>query len=158
MCGPRNEEDSEETGTESEMTEGTEETITDLVEFFCQAYSKRNAKKTDSAEKDTTSSIYSIESSFAIRAEKIAACSCKRIISISSRMGKSLKGCRQGSCLFLTKDQSRWESQRSTRVRTPRTRVKLRLKCVESTRLSNVIVLKRLNNGSAKIFIVRGAR
>ena len=36
MCGPRNEEDSEETGTESEMTEGTEETITDLVEFFAK--------------------------------------------------------------------------------------------------------------------------
>ena len=36
MCGLRNEEDSEETGTESEMTEGTEETITDLVEFFCK--------------------------------------------------------------------------------------------------------------------------
>ena len=34
MCGPRNEEHSEETGTESEMTEGTEETITDPVEFF----------------------------------------------------------------------------------------------------------------------------
>ena len=30
MCGPRNEEESEENGTESEMTEGIEETITDL--------------------------------------------------------------------------------------------------------------------------------
>ena len=58
-------------------------------------------------------------------------------------------------CFFLTKDQDRWKSQLSTRVRTPSTSVKLRLSSVELTRLSNVIMLKRLNNGSAKIFIVR---
>ena len=135
MCGPRNEEHSEETGTESEMTEGTEETITDPVEFLLPSRTRRGMpRKPTVPRKIPTSSIYSVEFSFAIRAEKIAACICKRIISISSRLGKSLKGCRQGSCFFLTKDQSRWKSQRSTRVRTPRISVKLRLKCVESTR------------------------
>ena len=67
--------DSEETGTESDMTEGTEETITDP---------ERSSKKTESSEKETTSSIHSVESSVAIRIETIAACSCKRLIGISS--------------------------------------------------------------------------
>ena len=48
-------------------------------------------------ERETTTSMYSVESGFAIRTEKVAACSCKKLISISGRMGKSLKGSRQGS-------------------------------------------------------------
>ena len=59
--------DSEEPGTESEMTDTT-----------------RSCKKNDSSEKETTSSTHSVESSVAIRIEKIAACSCKRLISMSS--------------------------------------------------------------------------
>ena len=65
---------------------------------------------------------------------------------------------RLSRCFFLTKDQDRWKSQLSTCVRTPSTSVKLRLSSVESTRFTNVIMLKRLNNGSAKIFIVRGVK
>ena len=85
--------DSEETDTESDMTEGTEETITDPEEV--------PAKRSECQEKRefrerTTSSIHSVKSGVAIRIEKIAACSCKRLISISSCVGKSLKGCRQG--------------------------------------------------------------
>ena len=64
--------DSEETGTESDMTEGTEE------------FTERSSKKTERSEKETTSSIHSVESRVAIRIEKIAACSCKRLIGISS--------------------------------------------------------------------------
>ena len=86
----KRERESEETGTEREMTEGTEETI-------CKPYEKRSSKKTDGGEKETTTIIYSVESCFAIRAEKVAACSCKRLSSISGTMGKSLKGSRQGS-------------------------------------------------------------
>ena len=78
--------ESEETGTESEMAEGTEETITGPE----QAPVKRTRK-------GAPRKPFSAESGFAIRAEKVAACSCKRIVSISGRMGKSLKGCRQGS-------------------------------------------------------------
>ena len=48
-----------------------------------------SAKKTERSEKETTSSIHSVESSLAIRAEKIAACNCNRIISISSRMARA---------------------------------------------------------------------
>ena len=36
MCGPRKETDSEETGTESDMIEGTEETITDPEEVLAK--------------------------------------------------------------------------------------------------------------------------
>ena len=79
------------------MTDGTEETITDPVEGPCKAYKKRRAKKTEGAEKEITTSKYSVESGSAIRAEKVAACSCKRIISISGTVGKSLKSSRQGS-------------------------------------------------------------
>ena len=67
--------DSEETGTESDMTEGTEETITDPEEV---------PAKREFRERETTSSIHSIESSVAIRIEKIAACSCERLIGIGS--------------------------------------------------------------------------
>ena len=76
--------DSEETGTESDMTEGSEETITDLEKSSCKTFTERSSKKTKSSEKETTSSIHSVESSVAIRIEKIAACSCKRLIGISS--------------------------------------------------------------------------
>ena len=44
----------------------------------------RSSKKTESSEKETTSSIHPIESSVAIRIEKIAACSCERLIGIGS--------------------------------------------------------------------------
>ena len=46
-------------------------------------WTSRSSKKTDRAEKETTSSIYSVKSGIAIRTEKVAACSCKRIITIS---------------------------------------------------------------------------
>ena len=77
--------DSEETGTESDMTEGTEETITDPEEVPCKTFTERSSKKPESSEKETTtSSIHSIESSVASRIEKIAACSCTRLIGIGS--------------------------------------------------------------------------
>ena len=75
--------DSEETGTESEMTVRTEETTIDPEEVTAKVHDE-GSKKTESSEKETTSSLHSIESSVAVRIEKIAACSCKRLISISS--------------------------------------------------------------------------
>ena len=44
---------------------------------------------------------------------------------------------RLSRCFFLTKDQDRWKSQLSTRVRTPSTSAKLRLSSVELTRLTH---------------------
>ena len=76
--------DSEETGTERDMTEGTEETTTDPEEGSCKTFTERSSKKTESPEKETASSIHSVEFSVAIRIEKIAACSCKRLIGICS--------------------------------------------------------------------------
>ena len=85
MCGPRNEvDDSEETGTESDMTEGTVETTTDPEEVPAKRSRRGVPRKTESPERETTSSIHSVESSVAIRIEKFAACSCKRLIGISS--------------------------------------------------------------------------
>ena len=76
--------DSEETGTESDMTEGTEQTITDPEEVPAKRSRRGAPRKTESSEKEPTSSIHSIESSVAVRIEKIAACSCKRLIGIGS--------------------------------------------------------------------------
>ena len=76
--------DSEETGTESDMTEGTEETITDPEEVPAKRSRRGALRKPRFPRKKTTSSIHSIESSVAIRIEKIAACSCKRLIGIGS--------------------------------------------------------------------------
>ena len=67
--------DSEETGTESDMTQGTEETITDPEEVPTKTFTEKSSKKTKSSEKETTSSICSVESGAAIGIEKIAACS-----------------------------------------------------------------------------------
>ena len=75
--------DSEATGTESDMTEGIEETITDPEEVPAKR-SRRGAPRKPRVPRKTTSSIHSIESSVAIRIEEIAACSCKRLIGIGS--------------------------------------------------------------------------
>ena len=95
LAAPKRGRESEETGTESEMTEGTEETINDLEEALAKR-TRRGVPRKPRAPIKRPPPAYSVESGFAIRAEKVAACSCKRII-IGSRMGKSLKGCRQGS-------------------------------------------------------------
>ena len=64
------------------MTEETEETITDPEEVPAKR-SRRGPPRTESCEKETTASNHSIESSVAVRIEKIA-CSCKRLIGIDS--------------------------------------------------------------------------
>ena len=76
--------DSEETGTESDMTEGTEATITDPEEAPAKRSRRGAPRKLKIPRKETTSSIHSVESSVAIRIEKIAACSCERLHGIGS--------------------------------------------------------------------------
>ena len=61
--------DSDETGTERGS---------------CKTFTEISSKTTESSEKETSSSIHSVESGVAIRIEKIAACSCKRVIGIGS--------------------------------------------------------------------------
>ena len=65
---------SEETGSESDMTEGTEDTITDPEEIPAKR-SRRGVPRKPRVPRKTTSSIHSVESSVAIRMKKIAACS-----------------------------------------------------------------------------------
>ena len=76
--------DSEERGTESDMTEGTEETITDPEEVLAKRSRRGAPRKPRVPRKKPPSSIHSIESSVAIRIGKIAACSCKSVIGIGS--------------------------------------------------------------------------
>ena len=102
MCGPRN-----EAGTVKRQVPR----VTRLRELRRQSLILRRSLQNvhgeefqdnrEFLERKTTSSIHSVESSVAIRTEKIAECSYRRLISISSCMGKSLKGCRQGSRVVL---------------------------------------------------------
>ena len=64
MCGPRNEAETVKRSTESDMTEGTEETTTDPEEVLAKR-SRRGAPRKPRSEKETTSSKHSIESSVA---------------------------------------------------------------------------------------------
>ena len=104
--------ESEDTGTESELTDGTEETVTDPEEVPAKRTRRGVPGKPQGSEKETTTSTYSVESGFALIAEKVAACSCTRIISISSRMGKKSQELqtRLSCCCFLTRDQDRRRS------------------------------------------------
>ena len=52
MCGPRNEAETVKRGTESDMTEGTEETITDPEEVLAKTFTKRSSKKTEFRERN----------------------------------------------------------------------------------------------------------
>ena len=66
MCGPpKRGKDSEETGTESEMTEGTEETITDPEEL--QSVHGEEFQESREFRKRTTPSIHSVECGVGIR-------------------------------------------------------------------------------------------
>ena len=121
--------DSEERGTESDMTEGTEETITDPEEVLAKR-SRRGAPRKPRVprKKPPPSSIHSIESSVAIRIEKIAACSCKSDHRHRQLNGQESQGLqtRLSRCFFLTKDQDRWKFQTFTIVRTSGSSVSVR--------------------------------
>ena len=150
---PKRGRESEETGTESEMTEGTEETITDPEEALAKR-TIRGVPRKPSAPRKRPPPAY-IQLSPALQSE------LRKLQHAAASAAE---------CCFLTRDQDRWRSQQSTCVRvamrtntrTPRASARLRLSSVEPTRLSNVIMLKimakRLNNGSAKITSVNGAR
>ena len=83
--------ESEETGTDSEMTDETEETFTDPDEAPTKRTRRGVPEKPRIPRKKPPSSIHSVESGSAIRAEQVEACSCKRTVSIRGIMGKSLK-------------------------------------------------------------------
>ena len=76
--------DSEETGTESDMTEGIEETITDPKEVPAKRSRRGAPRKPRVPRKKPPPAYIQFESSVAIRIEKIAARSCERLIGIGS--------------------------------------------------------------------------
>ena len=89
--------ENEETGTESDMTEGTEETITDPEEVPAKRSLRGVPRKPRTPRKRPPPAYIQLSPALQSEKRKIAACSCKRLIGISSWMDKSLKGSRQGS-------------------------------------------------------------
>ena len=73
-----------ETDTESEVTEGTEETITDPEEVPAKRTRRGVPRKPRVPRKRPPPAYIQLSLALQIRAENVAACSCKRIISISS--------------------------------------------------------------------------
>ena len=59
MCGPRSEDERVKTGTESEMTEGTEETITDPEEAPAKRTRRGVPRKRGRRERDHLQQIFS---------------------------------------------------------------------------------------------------
>ena len=76
--------DSEETGTESDMTEGTEETITDPEEVLAKRSRRGAPRKRTVPRKKPPPAYVQLSPAVAIRIEKVAACSCKRLICVGS--------------------------------------------------------------------------
>ena len=160
--------ESEETGTESEMTEGTEETNTDPEEAPAKR-ARRGVPRKPSAPRKRPPPAY-IQLSPALQSElrRLQHAAARGSSASAAEWAKVAKAADKALALLLPdKDQDRWRSQQSTCVRkeivmtrtamrantrTPRTSARLRLSSVEPTRLSNVIMI------SAKITIVRGVR
>ena len=134
------------------MTEGTEETITDPEEAPAKRTMKRSAKKTEGAEKETTTSIYSVESGFAITelrklqhaAARGSSASAAEWAKVSKAADKALalllpdKGPRpmEVSTVYMCQEIVMTRTAMRANTRTPRTSGTLRLSSVEPTRLS----------------------
>ena len=93
-----------EAGTERDMTKGTEETITDPTEVPAKR-SRRGVPRNPRVPPPALSP--------ALRSELLNG---QKSQGLQTRLSR---------CFFLTRDQDRWKFQLCTRVRTPRTSVKL---------------------------------
>ena len=76
--------DSEETGTERDMTEGTEETITDPEEAPAKRTRRGVPRKPRVPRKRLPPACIQLSPALQSELRKVAACSCKRLIGISS--------------------------------------------------------------------------
>ena len=136
--------ESEETGSESEVTEGTEETITDPEEAPAKR-TRRGVPRKPRAPRKRPPPAY-IQSSPALQSE----------------LRKLQHAAARGSSASAAEWAKVSKADKALALQTPGHRERDRLSSVEPTRLSNVIMLKimpkRLNTGSAKITIVRGVR
>ena len=90
--------ESEETSTESEMTEGTEETITDPEEAPAKRTRSGVPRKPSAPGKRPPPAYIQLSPALQSELRKLQhEAAIKRLSSISGRMGKSLNGSRQGS-------------------------------------------------------------
>ena len=107
--------DSEETGTESDMTEGTEETITDPEEVPAKR-SRRGAPRKPRVPRKKPPPAY-IQLSPALQSElrklQHAAARGYRHRQLNAQESQGLQT-RLSRCFFLTRDQDRWKFQLST--------------------------------------------
>ena len=106
--------DSEETGTESDMTEGTEETITDPEEVPAKR-SRRGAPRKPRVPRKKPPPAY-IQLSPALQSElrKLQHAAARGSSASAAEWGQET---RLSRCFFLTRDQDRWKFQLSTIVR-----------------------------------------
>ena len=117
--------DSEETGTESDMTEGTEETITDPEEVPAKVHGEEFQENRVPRKKPPPACI---QLSTALQSELRKLQQLQKDHRHQQLNGQKSQGLqtRLSRCFFLTRDQDRWTSQLSTIVRISGSSVSLR--------------------------------
>ena len=144
--------DSEETGTEGGMTEGTEETITDPEEVPAKRTRRGVPRKQRVPRKKPPPAYIQLSPALQSELRKLQHAAARGSSASAAEWAKASRAADKALALLLPD-----KGPRSMEISTSMS-VKLRQSSVELTRLGNVIMLKRLNHGSAKIFIVRGVR
>ena len=138
--------DSEETGIESDMTEGTEETITDPEEVPAKRSRRGVPRKPRVPRKKPPPAYIQLSSALQSELRKLQHAAARGSSASAAEWAKAPRAADKALALLLPdKGPRSMEISTVTRVRTPRTNVRLRLSSVELTRLTSVIVLKRLN-------------
>ena len=149
---------SEETGTESEVTEGTEEAITDPLEAPAKRTRRGVPRKPRVPTKRPPPAYIQLSPAVQSELRKLQDAAARGSAASAAEWAKVSRAAVKALALLLLDKGPRSMDISTTRVRTPSSSVKLRLSSVELTRLTSVIVLRRLNNGSTKITIFRGVR
>ena len=124
--------DSEETGTESDMTEGTEETITDPEELLAKRSRRGAPRKPRVPRKKPLPSHIQLSPALQSELKKNRSMQLReahRHRHLNGQESQELQT-RLSRCFFLTRDQDRWKFQLFTRARTPSLSVELRLNSV----------------------------
>ena len=145
--------DSEETGTESEMTEGTEETVTDPQEVPAKRTRRGSLRKPRVPRKKPPPAYIRLSPALQSELRKLQHAAARGSSASAAERAKVSRAADKALALLLPDKGPR--SMEISTVYECETETGL---CGVDKRLNNVIMLKRLNNGSAKISIVRGVR
>ena len=145
--------DSEETGTESEMTEGTEETVTDPQKVPAKRTRRGVPRKPRVPRKKPPPAYIRLSPALQSELRKLQHAAARGSSASAAERAKVSRAADKALALLLSDKGPR--SMEISTVYECETETEL---CGVDKRLNNVIMLKRLNNGSAKISIVRGVR